>query len=158
MMTVEGWVKILDFGLARFLERGEASEAPTLDSEVLRTRDGFILGTVPYMSRSRRRGRRWTRAVTSSLLEAFSTRWSRGESPSFEQLASRDILSFEVHLYLARCHRLEGKLAEAILLLQRDEVDAAIAAFERAVALRPADEMFLRNLRFARGIRTPREK
>ena len=170
----------------------------------------------------------------------------RSAQPLFEELASRDILSFEVHLYLARCHRLEGKLAEAIreyqaaaviydgysvlhlehgrallasgslegaasafekslalapsaeaevglatasrklgdgpraiaalrravaldlndadswnelggLLLQRDEVDAAIAAFERAVALRPADEMFLRNLRFARGIRTPRE-
>ena len=43
------------------------------------------------------------------------------------------------------------------LLLQRDEVVPAIAAFERAVSLRPADEVFLRNLRFARGIRTPRE-
>ena len=44
------------------------------------------------------------------------------------------------------------------LLLQREEVAPAIAAFERAVSLRPTDEMFLRNLRFARGIRTPREK
>jgi len=32
MVTVEGWVMILDFGLAKLLERGEASEAPTLDS------------------------------------------------------------------------------------------------------------------------------
>lgn len=47
MVTVEGWVKILDFGLARLLEREEASEAPTLHSGVLRTREGFILGTVP---------------------------------------------------------------------------------------------------------------
>ena len=179
------------------------------------------------------------------------TRFERGDfrsaQPLFEELASRDILSFEVHLYLARCHRLEGKLAEAIreyqaaaviydgysilhlehgrallasgslegaasafekslalapsaeaevglataarklgdapraiaalrravaldpedadswnelggLLLQREEVAPAIAAFERAVSLRPEDEMFLRNLRFARGIRTPREK
>jgi len=184
------------------------------------------------------------------LREAI-TRFDRGDfrsaRPLFEELASRDILSFEVHLYLARCHRLEGKLAEAIreyeaaavfydrysvlhlehgrallasgnldgaaaafekslalaptapaeiglatvarklgdapraiealrravaldpedadswnelgaLLLQSDEVDPAIEAFERAVTLRPADEMFRRNLEFARGIRTPREK
>jgi tetratricopeptide (TPR) repeat protein len=179
------------------------------------------------------------------------TRFERGDfrsaQPLFEELASRDILSFEVHLYLARCQRLAGKLADAIreyeaaaaiydgysvlhlehgrallgsgnlegaaaafeksltlapsfpaevglataarklgdgpraiaalrravaldtedadswnelgaLLLQREEVAPAIAAFERAVSLRPTDEMFLRNLRFARGIRTPREK
>ena len=165
----------------------------------------------------------------------------------FEELASRDILSFEVHLYLARCHRLEGNVAEAIreyeaaaviydgysvlhlehgrallasgeprsaaaafekslalassaaaevglataartlgdapravealrralaldaedadswnelgaLLIQMEEVEPAIEAFERAVALRPGDEMYRRNLEFARGIRAPREK
>ncbi len=177
----------------------------------------------------------------------FDRRDYRSAQPLFEELASRDILSFEVHFYLARCHRLAGKLAEAIreyeaaaviydgysvvhlehgqallasgklpgaaaafekslalapssaaevglataarklgdapravealrravaldpedadswnelgaLLLQRDEVGSAIEAFERAVSLRPADEMFRRNLEFARGIRTPREK
>ena len=171
----------------------------------------------------------------------------RSAQPLFEELASRDILSFEVHLYLARCQRLDGKLADAIreyeaaaviydgysilhlehgrallasgsleraaaafekslalapsseaeaglataarklgdgpraiaalrravaldpddadswnelgaLLLQGDEVGPAVTAFERAVALRPADEMFRRNLEFARGIRTPRER
>jgi choline-sulfatase len=165
----------------------------------------------------------------------------------FETLASRDILSFEVHLYLARCHLLEGNGHEAIreyeaaaviydgysvlhlehgrallasgelrsaaaafekslelahsaaaevglataarklgdapravealrravaldgedadswnelgaLLMQREEVEPAIEAFERAVALRPEDEMYRRNLEFARGIRAPREK
>jgi tetratricopeptide (TPR) repeat protein len=168
----------------------------------------------------------------------------RSAQPLFEELASRDILSFEVHLYLARCHRLGGRLADAIreyeaaaviydgysvlhlehgrallassnyagaaaafekslavadsaeaqiglataarklgdasravealrralaidpedadswnelggLLLQKTEVEAAIAALERAVALRPKDEMFRRNLEFARGIRSP---
>jgi arylsulfatase A-like enzyme/Tfp pilus assembly protein PilF len=179
------------------------------------------------------------------------TRFERGDfrsaQPLFEELASRDILSFEVHLYLAHCHRLAGNLAEAIreyeagaviydgysvlhlehgrallaagnlegaaatfekslalspsaaaeaglataarklgdaaraiealrravalepedadswnelgaLLLQRDEVDPAIAAFERAAALRPQDEMFRRNLEFARDIRTPHRR
>jgi len=184
-------------------------------------------------------------------LASEGLRFERGDfrsaQPLFEELASRDILSFEVHLYLARCDRLDGKLADAIreyeaaaviydgysvlhlehgrallasgnlegaaaafekslalapsseaetglataarklgdrsraiaalrraraldpedadswnelgaLLLQGDEVGPAVAAFERAVALRPADEMFRRNLEFARGIRTPREK
>jgi arylsulfatase A-like enzyme/Tfp pilus assembly protein PilF len=171
----------------------------------------------------------------------------KSATPLFEELASRDILAFEVHLYLARCRRLAGNLPEAIreyeaaaalydgysvlhlehgrallasgylpgaaaafekslalspsaeaeiglataarklgdapraiealrralaldpkdpdswnelggLLLQREEIDSAVAAFERAVSLRPEDEMFQRNLEFARGIRTPREK
>lgn len=181
-------------------------------------------------------------------LRDATTRFHHGDwkaaEPLFEELATRDILSFEVHLYLARCRRLAGNLAEAIreyeaagaiydgyslfhlehgrallasgnlpaataafekslaiapspeaqvglataarklgdasraiealrravsldpadpdtwnelggLLLQRDEIDAAIAAFERAVSLRPTDEMFRRNLEFARGIRRP---
>ncbi|MGH9335916.1 MAG: sulfatase-like hydrolase/transferase, partial [Vicinamibacteria bacterium] len=169
--------------------------------------------------------------------------WKKAQ-PIFAELASRDILSFEVHLYLARCYRLAGNVAKAIreyeaaaaiyddysvlhlelgralvaadelrpaveafekslaiapsaeaeralataarklgdmpraiqalkravaldardaeswnqlgaLLLSRDEVDAAIEAFEKAVALRPQDEMFRHNLDFARGIRKP---
>jgi tetratricopeptide (TPR) repeat protein len=167
----------------------------------------------------------------------------RQAKPILEELASRDILSFEVHLYLARCHRLSGDLEGALreyeasaaiydgysvlhlehgrallasgdfsraavsfersralsptaeaevglataarklgdapraiealrravvldpkdadswnelgaLLLQTEEVAPAIEAFERAVSLRPEDEMFRRNLEFARGIRT----
>ena len=95
-------------------------------------------------------------------MEAFSTRWSRGESPSFEQLASRDILSFEVHLYLARCQRLDGKLADAIreyeaaaviydgysmlhlehgrALLASGSLEGAASAFERSLALAPSLE------------------
>ncbi len=177
------------------------------------------------------------------LREAI-TRFDRGEfrsaQPLFEELASRDILSFEVHLYLARSHRLGGRLADAIreyeaaavlydgysvlhlehgrallaasnptgaaaaftkslaiaasaeaevglataarnlgdtagaiealrralaidsedadswnelgaLLLQREEVEPAITAFERAVSLKPKDEMYQRNLEFARS-------
>jgi arylsulfatase A-like enzyme/Tfp pilus assembly protein PilF len=187
-------------------------------------------------------GRRLREAI-----RRFDTGDFRSAQPLFEELASRDILSFEVHLYLARCHRLGGRLAEAIreyetaaviydgysmlhlehgrallassnfagaaaafekslaiatsaeaevglataarklgdaaraiealrralaidskdadswnelggLLLQKDEVQEAIEALERAVALRPNDAMFRRNLEFARGIRTPREK
>lgn len=46
-LTPEGLVKILDFGLARFL----ASASPTSVGETeMTTREGVVLGTVPYMA------------------------------------------------------------------------------------------------------------
>jgi len=46
-LTPEGLVKILDFGLARFLE----SRAPSADEvTALATREGVVLGTLPYMA------------------------------------------------------------------------------------------------------------
>jgi arylsulfatase A-like enzyme len=176
------------------------------------------------------------------------TRFDRGDwkgaQPIFEELAKRDILSFEVHLYLARCRRLAGDLGGAIreydaaaliyddysllhlergralaqsgdlraaaaafrkslaiaataegavalataarklgdvpgaiealreavalapddadswnelgaMLLSSDEADAAIAAFEKAVALRPGDDLLRHNLELARGMTKP---
>lgn len=47
MVTGDGRVKVLDFGLARILALpGDAQTAATLD----RTQDGALLGTLPYMS------------------------------------------------------------------------------------------------------------
>jgi tetratricopeptide (TPR) repeat protein len=92
------------------------------------------------------------------------TRFERGDfrsaQPLFEELASRDILSFEVHLYLARCQRLAGKLADAIreyeaaaaiydgysvlhlehgrALLASGNLEGAAAAFEKSLTLAPS--------------------
>ncbi len=94
------------------------------------------------------------------LREAI-TRFDRGElsrrSSSSRSSPRGDILSFEVHLYLARCHRLDGKLAEAIreyeaaaviydgysvlhlehgrALLASSNFAGAAAAFEKSLAI-----------------------
>jgi serine/threonine protein kinase len=56
----DGTVKVLDFGLAKSLDRGGAhsvrTEAPTITSPAM-THAGVILGTAAYMSREQARGK-----------------------------------------------------------------------------------------------------
>lgn len=53
MLRPDGLVKVLDFGLARFVERPTGTQHATLDSASL---PGFVLGTVRYMSPEQVRG------------------------------------------------------------------------------------------------------
>ena len=48
MVSSEGWVKVLDFGLAKVLSGEEGSAAPSEETE--KTRAPRALGTAPYMS------------------------------------------------------------------------------------------------------------
>ncbi|MCB9834210.1 MAG: serine/threonine protein kinase [Planctomycetes bacterium] len=50
LVTADGQVKILDFGIARILDQGD-DDLPTLQ-----TQTGMILGTLPYMSPEQARG------------------------------------------------------------------------------------------------------
>jgi tetratricopeptide (TPR) repeat protein len=86
----------------------------------------------------------------------------KGAEPLFEDLARRDILSFEVHLYLARCRRLAGDVQGALdeyqaasaiyddysplhlergrALVQAGNLREAVAAFEKSLAIAPTPQ------------------
>jgi TolB-like protein/Flp pilus assembly protein TadD len=49
MLTPEGWVKLLDFGLAKLFEPIHGDSGEDAETEAI-TRAGVVLGTVPYMS------------------------------------------------------------------------------------------------------------
>jgi serine/threonine protein kinase/TolB-like protein len=55
MLTADGRVKILDFGLAKLLEEPEQDATATLSTQAL-TREGSVLGTVPYMAPEQLKG------------------------------------------------------------------------------------------------------
>jgi serine/threonine protein kinase len=50
IVTAESQVKILDFGLAKLVERAPGAEGETQTQEAALTEAGTVMGTVPYMS------------------------------------------------------------------------------------------------------------
>ena len=57
MVTEDGLVKILDFGLAKLAGPGDLTEASTKDVD-LHTKEGHVLGTAPYMSPEQAQGKK----------------------------------------------------------------------------------------------------
>ena len=56
-LTRDGWVKVLDFGLARVSEAGPLGSDTGSPTEVQRTEPGTVVGTVVYMSPEQVRGK-----------------------------------------------------------------------------------------------------
>ena len=88
MVREDGFVKVLDFGLAKLLERVREPEASTL----VNTADGVVLGTISYMSPEQARGLE---------VDARTDVWSLGAvlyemvtgRPPFEGTTMSDILA-----------------------------------------------------------------
>src|SRR5882757_9610633 len=70
MLRPDGYVKVLDFGIAKLTERRPTSDDHTVETTaVLQTRQGFVLGTARYMSPEQARGQK---------VDARSDIWSLG--------------------------------------------------------------------------------
>jgi serine/threonine protein kinase/Tfp pilus assembly protein PilF len=70
MLRPDGYVKVLDFGIAKLIEKGPTSEHRELPgTAALQTRTGLVLGTGRYMSPEQARGQK---------IDARSDIWSLG--------------------------------------------------------------------------------
>ena len=79
MVTEEGRVKMLDFGLSKFVERAEpASEESATRA---RTEDGLVVGTVPYMSPEQIEGKELDHRTDIFSLGILLYEMAAGERP-----------------------------------------------------------------------------
>ena len=76
MLRPDGYVKVLDFGIAKFTQQ-ETLAARRSAGVPVTTQQGKILGTARYMSPSKPEGRRWMRGAISGVSASCSTRCSQ---------------------------------------------------------------------------------
>jgi TolB-like protein/tetratricopeptide (TPR) repeat protein/predicted Ser/Thr protein kinase len=96
MITTDGYVKILDFGLAKMLPLSSESSNTSVDLEMPGTRPGTILGTVGYMSPEQATGKRLDFRSDQFALGAILYELATGTSP-FAGETAIDTLSAILH-------------------------------------------------------------
>ncbi len=91
MVTNEGRIKVLDFGLAKLLREPSASEPTQLSTQSL-TRDGSALGTVSYMAPEQLKGKAPDQRADIFALGIVLYQMSSGKKP-FEGDTSAEVIS-----------------------------------------------------------------
>ena len=91
MVTNEGRIKVLDFGLAKLLREPRASEPTHLTTQSL-TRDGSALGTVSYMAPEQLKGKTPDQRADIFALGIVLYQMSSGKKP-FEGDTSAEVIS-----------------------------------------------------------------
>jgi serine/threonine protein kinase/tetratricopeptide (TPR) repeat protein len=95
MITKDGFVKILDFGLAKLIS-GEDELANTLQYNVPATTPGTILGTIGYMSPEQATGRKLDFRSDQFALGSILYELATGR-PAFERDNAIDVMSAILH-------------------------------------------------------------
>src|ERR1043166_7300705 len=96
MVTKDGFVKILDFGLAKLLAEGGDELSKTVEYRAPSTMPGTILGTVGYMSPEQATGRRIDFRSDQFALGAILYELATGH-PAFERENAIDVMSAILH-------------------------------------------------------------
>jgi serine/threonine protein kinase/tetratricopeptide (TPR) repeat protein len=96
MVTKDGFVKILDFGLAKLLAEGGDELSKTVEYRAPSTMPGTILGTVGYMSPEQATGRRIDFRSDQFALGAILYELATGHA-AFERENAIDVMSAILH-------------------------------------------------------------